>query len=84
MSVYIRLLFFLYLFYNCLSSFLDSVHSLSKCLGLFITKALAGYNGFGRPIPIKGRSWCIPVKQFKWQHPYTIIGEHKLRVVHYK
>ena len=84
MLVYIRLLFFLYFFYNCLSSLLGSVYSLNKYLGLFITKALAGYNGFNKPISIKGRLWCIPVKQFKWRHPYTIMGERKLRVVHYR
>ena len=46
--------FFLYLFYNCLSSLLNSIYSLSKYLGLFITKVLVNYNGFSRPIPIKG------------------------------
>ena len=84
MLVYIRLLLLLYFFYNCLSSLLGSMYSLSKYLGLFMTKALAGCNGFNRPIPIKGCLWCIPIKQFKWQYPYAIIGERKLRVVHYK
>jgi hypothetical protein len=60
------------------------MHSLSKYLGLFIAKAFAGCSGFSRPILIKGRLWCIPIKQFKWRHPYTIIGECKLRVVYYK
>ena len=54
--------FFLYLFYNCLSSFLGFIYFFSKYLGLFITKVLAGYNGFNRPIPIKRHSWCIPIK----------------------
>ena len=54
--------FFLYFFYNCLSSLLGSIYSLSKCLGLFITKVFTGCNRFGRPIPIKGRSRCIPIK----------------------
>jgi len=60
------------------------MHSLSKCLGLFIAKAFAGRSGFNRPILIKARSWCIPVEQFEWGHPYTIIGECKLRVVYYR
>jgi len=60
------------------------MHSLSKCLGLFITKAFAGYSGFSRPIPIKGRLWCIPIEQFERGHPYAVIGEYKLCVVHYR
>jgi len=60
--VYIRLLFFLRLSYNCLSSLLGSMHSLSKCPGLFIAEAFTGRSGFSRPILIKGCSWCIPVE----------------------
>jgi hypothetical protein len=84
MLIYVGLFLLLCLFYNYLSSLLGPVYSLSKCLGLFIAKAFASRSGFSRPIPIKGRSWCVPVKQFKWRHPYAIIGERKLRVVYYR
>ena len=49
-----------------------------------MAKAFAGYYRFGKPIPIKGHLWCIPIEQFKWQHPYTIIGECKLYIVYYR
>ena len=64
-SLYQTPFFFIFFFYDCLSSFLGSIYSLSKCLGLFITKILTDCNGFSRPIPIKRYLWCIPVKQFK-------------------
>ena len=83
-SVYIRLFFLLYLFYNCLSSFLSSIYSFSKYLGLFIAKVFVGYNRFSKPIPIKGYLWCIPIEHFKWQYPYTTIKERKLRIIYYK
>jgi len=60
------------------------MHSLSKYPGLFIAEAFAGCSGFSRPILIKGCSWCIPVEQFKWGYPYTVVGECKLRVVYYR
>jgi len=55
MLIYVSLFLLLRLFYNPLSSLLGPVHSLSKYLGLFIAKALAGRYGFSRPILIKGR-----------------------------
>ena len=52
--IYIKLFLFLYSFYNCLGGLLGSIHSLSKCLGLFIAKAFAGCYRPYRPILIKG------------------------------
>jgi len=49
-----------------------------------VAEAFAGRSGFSRPIPIKGRLWCIPVEQFEWGYPYTVIRECKLRVVYYR
>jgi len=60
------------------------MYSFSKYLGLLVAEAFAGRSGFSRPILIKGRLWCIPIEQFKWGHPYTVIREYKLRVVHYR
>ena len=48
-----------------------------------MAKAFTGRSGFSRPILIKGHLWCIPIEQFKWGHPYTIVREYKLRVVYY-
>ena len=84
MSVYIGLLLLLRLFHNYLGSLLGSVYPLGKYPGFFVAKAFAGRSGFSRPIPIKGRPWCIPVEQFEWRHPYTVVGERKLRVVHHR
>ena len=49
-----------------------------------MAKVFTGCNKFSRPIPIKGHLWYIPIKQFKWQYPYAVIGEHKLHIVYYR
>jgi len=60
--VYVGLFLLLYLFYNYLGSLLGSIYSLSKYLGLFISKAFIGRCRPYRSVLIKEYLWLISIK----------------------